>query len=544
MKKILLLTLIALHTLAAGAGDRIHVVTDRNAYVAGDPVFCSVFAVDENGRISDFSAVSYLELISADGTLTEAKIGLFNGRGAGSFRIPANAPTGNYRLVGYTARSAAVPEASRILSIFNTTSTARVQGGTEIVPAGRWTPADPGADVSDGLRLSFPARLRQGRDAALVLDGMALDADLTVSVYHEDELSAAPSFALSGILQGGAAGPGPRMGEYEGEIIYAAVEGLDPGAGVGSDNVTAFLSTTGSSSNVFVGQPSGDGLLKFYTGNIYGDREIVCEVVSMYGKSCHISLRSPFTHPDPGAIPALGISPAQREALVLRKAALRSENAHPLDTLMEFLPKREDQLLEGVPFTRYHLDDYTRFPTVREICVEFVPQLTYSRVGNKWVMRLNMADATDSRRFRQDNVLVLMDGVVLTDHGMLADFDAMLLEDIDIYSLPVAIGELSYNGVVNFITKKNYVTALQFPDNTRVVDFKGVSWPVAYPGGVPEGEDLRQLLFWHPALAVPAGSDVRIPVRTPGYAGRFRIVVEGRLSDGTPVSASTRFEVE
>ena len=159
-------------------------------------------------------------------------------------------------------------------------------------------------------------------------------------------------------------------------------------------------------------------------------------------------------------------------------------------------------------------------------------------------MRLNMSDATDSRRFRQENVLVLMDGVVLTDHGMLEDFDAMLLEDIDIYSLPVAIGELAYNGVVNFVTKKNYVTALQFPDNTRVVDFKGVSWPVAYPGAAPEGEDLRQLLFWHPSLRLPAGTDVRIPLRTPAYAGRFRIVVEGRNADGSPVRASASFEVE
>lgn len=543
MKKTVVLSLILLQALTAWAGDRIFVVTDRNTYVAGDQVFCSVFAVDENGRNSGFSAVSYLELISTDGTLTEAKIGLFNGRGAGSFRIPANAPTGNYRLVGYTARSGAVPGAARVLSVFNTTSTARVKDGTEIVPAGRWAPAAKGADVSEGLRLSVPARIRQGRDATLLLEGTGQEADLVVSVFHEDDLSGTPSFALSGALQGGEAIPGGRTGEYEGEIIYASVEGLDADV-ADSENVTAFLSTTGSSSNVFVGQPSGDGLLKFYTGNIYGDREIVCEVVSMYGKPCHISLRSPFTHPDPGAIPVLGISPAQREALVLRKAALRAENAHPLDTLMEFLPKREDQLLEGVPFTRYHLDDYVRFPSVREICVELLPQLSYLRSGGKWTMRLNMSDATDSRRFRQENVLVLMDGVVLTDHGILEDFDAMLLEDIDIYSLPVAIGELAYNGVVNFVTKKNYVTALQFPDNTRVVDFKGVSWPVAYPGAAPAGEDLRQLLFWHPSLRLPAGTDVRIPLRTPAYAGRFRIVVEGRNADGSPVRASASFEVE
>ena len=57
---------------------------------------------------------------------------LFNGRGAGFFRIPASTPTGNYRLVAYTARSQAVLEGSRMLSIYNTYSRARVKDGVKI----------------------------------------------------------------------------------------------------------------------------------------------------------------------------------------------------------------------------------------------------------------------------------------------------------------------------------------------------------------------------------------------------------------------------
>ena len=41
---------------------------------------------------------------------------------------------------------------------------------------------------------------------------------------------------------------------------------------------------------------------------------------------------------------------------------------------------------------------------------------------------------------------------------------------------------------------------LQFPANVRVVDFKGVCYPVAYLGAPVEGEDYRSLLYWHPAL--------------------------------------------
>ena len=72
--------------LVAGARERIHVVTDRSSYIAGDLVYCSLFCVDDEGRQSGFSAVSYLELIAADGTVAEAKVALFNGRQAQRLR--------------------------------------------------------------------------------------------------------------------------------------------------------------------------------------------------------------------------------------------------------------------------------------------------------------------------------------------------------------------------------------------------------------------------------------------------------------------------
>ncbi len=99
--------------------------------------------------------------------------------------------------------------------------------------------------------------------------------------------------------------------------------------------------------------------------------------------------------------------------------------------------------------------------------------------------------------------------------------------------------------VVNFISKNNYVTALPFPPSVRVVDFKGVSYPLAYPGGVPsDGADRRHLLFWHPALDVPSDGMLRIPLTMPSYPGVFRVQVEGWTADGQPVSACYRFEVE
>ena len=546
MKRITLSLLLCLVLVPARSQeqDRIYVATDRPAYLAGDMVFCSLFCTDENGHRNGFSAVSYVELISADGTVAEAKIALFDGRGSGSFRIPASAPSGNYTLMAYTSRSQAVPDGSRVLSVYNTYSTARVHDGVQLVPADAYRPfTEP--DAQEGISLSLPARVRQERDVTLVVSGLTQKADLWVSVYHEDGLEQLPASAgLSAFLHGKPAGKGGRPGEYEGEIIYATVENLVSGASGTDNQATAILSSAGSPTHVYVGRSDRDGHISFYTGNIFGDRELVCQVSSVLGKQGYINLASPFTHPEVPAADPLVLSPAQQGALVSRKAALQSERL-VLDTLVVSLPKREDLLLDGISPVHYHLDDYNRFPTVREMCIEFINQLQFSRVEGEWRLRMIVTDGTESRHYLQDHILVMMDGVVLPDHAVLADFDAMLLDDVYIYQQAVALGGVIYNGVVNFVSKKNYVTALPFPDNVRVVDFKGVSYPVACPGGVGgTGKDLRQLLYWNPALEVDENAALRIPIHTPAYPGRFRAHVEGWLEDGTPVKASYCFDVE
>ena len=546
-KKIAFLLSLLLSGNLLFAQDRLCVLTDRGSYVSGDLVFCSVFVFDEEGVLSPFSAVSYLELISTDGTAAESKIGLFNGRGCGSFRIPVNTPTGNYRLLAYTARGSISESAAPILSIYNTSSSARVKDGVHVMPSAQDNiPSFHSIAEESPVKISFPATLAPGEKAILTLSGPA--ADLCISVFHNDGLTHFPASDLSEwTRKSGKSRPVEASGEYEGEIITASVEDLGQRANAAENGVTAYLSTTGAPANAYVGRNVGNDAIQFYTGNIYGDHEIVCEVVSIYGHSAHISLKSPFRNPElQEAIPALSIWPAEQNALLARKASIYTDKGMTLDTLVQFLPKREDMLLSSITPIRYHLDDYNRFSSVRETCTEFVSELSYSRSGGKWTVKMVTRDPASGKRFQVDNILVMMDGVILTDHGILSDFDAMLLEDIDIYPRSIVIGEVPFNGVVNFITKKNYVTALKFPENTRVVDFKGVAYPVSYRGQAPVGEkDLRQVLLWLPAQALTEASPLEIPIQTPSYAGDFIIRIQGLLQDdGSPVSAEYRFSVE
>jgi hypothetical protein len=552
MKKLFLtlsaLVLTGLVSLAAPV-ERIYISTDRGTYLAGDAVWCSLTCLDGNGRLSNASAVSYVELVSEEGTACTAKIGLLDGRGAGSFRIPVTTPTGTYRLLAYTAVNAAEEDqpwlaGSRLVTVFNTTSQARVAGN--VVVGGASAPATaPAAEGS--LELSTRIRIPKGQTSVLNLHNAGADASVSLSVFHDDDLpQGAPENSPGGFLKALPQSVRTTRNvspENDGEVISARIRGTM----LKDDDLSiTTLSAAGSPTDLYIGRTDGDERVRFYTSNIYGDREIVCEVSQLDRKEGYIDFESPFLFPTVGSLPKLSLNRDQRPDLVARKAALRAEKALRIDTLVTFMTHREDLLLASVPSHRYHLDDYTRFHSVKEILVEILPELRMKTDHGVPSLHLTYSDALGRRNEQTNNIAVMMDGVYLSDLSLLLGFDAMLIDDIDIYDQPFVCGKTPLHGLVNFITKKNYVTALNFPANVRVVDFQGVAYPVAYSGVVPEGEgqDLRQLLYWHPVLQLDAGSDYRLEFTAPGYAGRFKAVAEGFAEDGTPIYQEFTFEVE
>lgn len=559
MKRIISILALAIVTALTAHGaeppvERVFVSTDREVYIAGDIVWCSLFCFDDKGTPSSLSAVSYLELISSEGTVAEVKIGLLDGRGAGSFRIPVTVPTGVYRLVSYTsceANEEGSPwkSGSRLLTIFNTLSTARVKDGVSILDGEAYSLLKRLAPEEFGnLVFNSQSRVHKGSSFDMLIQNDGPASDFSVSIYHEDDIIPAPQdCSMSSFLNSLSSIKDPviignRPLDYDGEIISAHVKGeiaKEDGFSI------ATLSSAGAPSNLYIGI-TGNDKVSFMTNNIYGDREIVCEVSSLDKKDGVIEIDSPFIYPKSGTLPKLFLNKEQYGDLTSRKVALRSEASIRLDTIATMLRHREDLLLESSPLQHYHLDDYTRFPSVKEVIVEIIPVLKLQREKGKYHLRLTVSDVTDNYRTRVGNLLVMMDGVVLSDLDNLLDFDAMLIEDVDIYSQAIVCGKVSFSGIVNFVTKKNYVTALTFPANVRVVDFKGVSYPVAYYGTKPEGleVDRRQVLYWDPAVRIAQGGQHRFQIHAPGYSGKFRAVAEGVASDGTPIHQEWTFEVE
>ena len=581
MKSRLLLFFLLL-PLCAGAQttvvEKTYISTDREIYVSGDKIWCSAFCVDAaNGlRPSSLSAIAYVEIVSEDGTLESGKIALSEGRGAGTIEIPATAPTGNYRIVAYTAYTKNAPgfnpqeHISKTISIFNTSTKERVKNGVKILSDSEYdalrTPASTPASTPAGTHTTGthttgthssstynagtqPAagalsivchRSAEGYLEVVLTNNSAAPADLSLSLSNRDGIIP-PDNTSIGAFMGAAASAAQaaaELPEYEGEIIRGRIAGATTDEIEGLKGRSAFISVPTEKSDLYSSVVDNDGMIKFVTNNIYGTKEMVCEIEDNDLARCHIELISPFVSPKLKGIPALQMAPSIKEDLQRRGLSVQLCRSFSADTLASLMPIRENPLIPSYDAIEYKLDDYKRFPVMRELFIEFINEIKVRRVDGKEQLKVKTHLEERVSLFDKNNSLIMVDGIPIFDHSQVIEYDPLLVESVVVYPYKYYTGWRSFCGMANFVTYKKNLPGIKFNDGVRVVQFKGCSYPMAFTCQ-EIGEDFpdyRELLYWHPQIKLPAGESSSIKVKIPANVKEIRICAEGMMENGTPFS--------
>ena len=581
MKSRLLLFFLLL-PLCAGAQttvvEKTYISTDREIYVSGDKIWCSAFCVDEaNGlRPSSLSAIAYVEIVSEDGTLESGKIALSDGRGAGTIEIPATAPTGNYRIVAYTAYTKNTPgfnpqeHISKTISIFNTSTKERVKNGVKILSDSEYdalrTPASTPASTPAGTHTTGthttgthssstynagtqPAagalsitchRSAEGYLEVVLTNNSATPADLSLSLSNRDGIIP-PDNTSIGAFMGAAASAAQaaaELPEYEGEIIRGRIAGATTDEIEGLKGRSAFISVPTEKSDLYSSVVDNDGMIKFVTNNIYGTKEMVCEIEDNDLARCHIELISPFVSPKLKGIPALQMAPSIKEDLQRRGLSVQLCRSFSADTLASLMPIRENPLIPSYDAIEYKLDDYKRFPVMRELFIEFINEIKVRRVDGKEQLKVKTHLEERVSLFDKNNSLIMVDGIPVFDHSQVIEYDPLLVESVVVYPYKYYTGWRSFCGMANFVTYKKNLPGIKFNDGVRVVQFKGCSYPMAFTCQEigDDFPDYRELLYWHPQIKLPAGESSSIKVKIPANVKEIRICAEGMTENGTPFS--------
>lgn len=147
------------------------------------------------------------------------------------------------------------------------------------------------------------------------------------------------------------------------------------------------------------------------------------------------------------------------------------------------------------------------------------------------------------RHFAQS--LILLDGVPVTDHGIIYEMDPHLIKSVEIYPSNYSFGTSYFCGAANFVTYTGNLAGAQLGKNSRILSFKGVSVPMVYSASKaaynPNFPSISETVFWHPLVSIPAGETFNADIVAPGLPGKYILTIEGFTSDGTPVFYQKEF---
>ena len=523
MKKLFLILLAALSlsTSWAQQAERLYVATDRDWYAAGETLYLSAFCMDASGKeLSPVSAVAYVELSSAEGMALSGKLTLLDGRGAGSLALPRNLPSGNYRLSAYTALSAPT---SQVISVYNTLSLSRVEGGVRV--------AKLPDSVTPGTTLG-PVQAALLPDGSLSLESPEA-ATLSISVYRNEPFPSYGSATLALAQQGPATPPTSVIPEYDGEILTLKLAAPNGEPLEGLENREVFISSPGHPGDIYVAPLQPDGTARFYTYNFFGSGDMVVSL-EKGAPGFQVQLQSPFRQLPAADLPQLVINRTQSEAITRLGTRMQLTAAFDADTLYNHLPVREIPLMAD-ECIRYILDDYTRFATLREVFVEYLSDIRVKGRGDALEMQVRCKDREKGvPSFREFPSLVLLDGVPILDHSLVYNLDPSLVRAIEVYPYRYAFGKNAYYGVAHFRTFKEDLGGIRFGNNVRMVGFTGPSYPVAFTP--PEGDrypQQRETLLWQPLATIQPGEALLLP--TLQAPEGLVLVIQGLTASGEAI---------
>lgn len=554
---------IAEHRVA----ERLYVATDRGTYISGEAMWLSVYCFDiSDGSplLSGLSNVVYVELHNSQGAAHTCKIALNKGRGSGRLVLPPTLPTGNYRLVAYTRQmlNEETPVYfQKIVSIFNTLTSERVEGnvkfegevhGADSVNAVYAKAVNTGDNDAVTIRFNENpgAVSRNGKFPLAVVNNGKESITMNISVVKIDSIPAPRSRDISATISEYLTNGRNRIfvdkytPEFEGEIIKGKVtcEGKDLLSGR-----LVFLSAANGLSDIYSSMVDEKGNLTFYTNSIFGDREIILEIPKADTNSnITFEISDPFVRPNTGAVPSLTISRRFEQSLRERSIEMQLGRRFESDTLFQRFYIMNDPLLDVKPIV-YQLDEYTRFPYMKDVVLEFVSDLRFREVGGKTDLQVRWEDLFNSKIYSENNSLILIDGIPVFDHQRVMDYDPLKVKSISVYTKEFIIGAASFSGIASFRTYKGDYPGLTFNRNVRIMDYKGVLYPCRFTGKELKERstlpDLRSTLYFDPQIDIAKGGSEEITVYTPSYPGSFQINVEGIDKNGTPFSVKKSFEV-
>ena len=285
-----------------------------------------------------------------------------------------------------------------------------------------------------------------------------------------------------------------------------------------------------------------NGNVQFEFRDLHNDGQIIVQADSNKNFRNKVVIENPF------------YTDATRPTLVIKKADklnasdlnnyyrnIQVQNFYTPNYIQQFTTSNYDTIpFYGKADRTYLLDNYARFTTLEEVIREYVTPVSLTKADGKF--KLSVYDDVNKHFFTGDP-LILLDGVVIKDVDKFLEYDPLKIRKLEVVSKLYFLGNLAYNGIINFTTYNGKMEAYELDPNSVVLDYKGLQSQRYFkaPSYDTQNEidsripDFRHLLFWEPNIKFATSSKKKISFFTSDEVGTYAIILQGITSNGDPI---------
>lgn len=539
--------------------ETLFVHTNSNTLVCGETLFYKMYCLNTtNLTKSSLSKIGYIELIDASNkTIFKQKVFLQNSAGQGEIFIPTTALTGSYKIIAYTnlmlnkTKNTFFEQDIYVINPFENTLNKEL--------------TDLAVQKNDSTIQNQLKSIGKSSVLALNKDKFS-ERELVTLKFKNPEAAAEGNYSISVRKIDNLPSPTAKQSttfqekntevslqkefqfipELRGELLSGKI--IAKKEGVRINDISVALYVPGNSAALKIVKSDSNGSFTFTLEKSYPATNIIVQIID--GDKSLLGLKidefDVLNNAKFNFASTFKLNKNHIPDIENRATASQIENAYYNKKKDEIVPSVVTEPFYSPNHKTYKLNDYTRFPSVKETITEVLKELYYSEKNKQYTIFVSDYDVNSKVN---EPAMILVDGLLIQNINEVFDINPETIKQVDVVSGGYSYGESIYNGVVNFITfkntfetkltgdyivkmntlrplpNKNYYSPkyLSATDNSRTPDYR---YQLAWFYNI-QNLDTKEYTFYT--------SDVH---------GVFEISLEGFSKSGTPLSAKTYFEVD
>ncbi len=546
--------------------EMVFVHTDKPYYLTGETLWFKAYCTKlKGGQLTELSSVLYIELFNSENQpVAQVKTSLKSGIGHGQMLLSTRLATGSYVLRAYTAwmrnSSQEYFYQQRIMVINPLTELPVNINNKEASGANSYFSSGTEAISKESIpavKVITNQEIYSNRELVmmdLVTSGneedQALNLSISVYPYHQQLEHDGNNILLTiedpegrELLVESDREKLHHFPETIGPIIYGKSENsVGP-----KNNNHLFVSIGGKASRVYqvIGIDSSNFAVELPPGIDYAHLYFW----STEYQNTNVILQHSFDQ----RLPQLSAPPLQFDSSTIKFIESQSVNMQVSNLYQEYtkihghqkFKTKEDIPFYGHPEFQYYLDNYTRFPSLKEVFVEYIRNVSYRKRGgtSNFYVRDDFSNSKSlaNKLLFDLPALVMLDGIPVNDHTWVMNIDPLLVESIDVVTKKYFIGNGAFSGMVNINTYNHDFAGMEVPLELDKKSYQSLQRPMMfhhpdYGATLSKNSripDRRNTLFWDPDIEIASKEPEQFQFYTGDTNGEYLIVINGITSQGT-----------